>query len=118
MATQSARWSRVLALLGSSCAGVVVGIAADYHAGDVTISAERIAAGITLAPKVVTCGGDATTVGGPAFFYGGLLFWPVYALLAWALVSKGRMWMSVLVFLWCSQGFFQLLHRLERIMSV
>lgn len=59
-------------------------------------------------------GGSLSTV----FMVGGLLFWPVYALLARGWLKSGQPWVLMVTVLWCAQGFFKVVLRLLVIMSV
>jgi uncharacterized membrane protein YhaH (DUF805 family) len=114
----------VALLLASTLAGIAVGLLGDLAAGGTAPSLDDVWSAVLLAPFTVTCGGGVTAVGqaersvGVALFIGGLLFWPVYFLLARRWLERGTRWLWLLIFLWCTQGFFQVVHRLWAIMSV
>lgn len=105
-------------LLGTSI-GVGIGIMGDFLVGNIPISFGDIIISIVLSPFTVTFGGKAVTTTGlsSAFLIGGLLFWPIYALLARLWLRKGKLWILIVIVVWCSQGFFQVVHRLHMILS-
>lgn len=115
---------RVAILLASTLAGIAVGLGGDFVA-DGTAAPLRDALGaILLAPFTVTCGGGVTAVGqadrsvGWALLFGGMMFWPVYVFLAYQWLKRGTRWLWFIIFLWCAQGFFQVVHRFWAFMSV
>lgn len=100
--------------------GVAFGVVADWIAGGVVVDAPRVAAAMFLSPVLVVVGGAMVDAPGwePAFTLIGLLFWPVYALLVWRWFRTSRPAFALLLAVWSSAGFFQLLHRLDCVMSV
>lgn len=117
--TDIARRRWILAL--STLIGICIGVVGDYTAGDdLSPSLKDVPVALLLSPLVVTLGGRTVTTTGlaNAFLVGGLLFWPVYLVLAWLWLKRRVPWIWLAVILWCAQGFFQVLHRLAAIMSV
>lgn len=118
------RRRRVMLLLVSTLAGAAVGLLGDLAAAGEAFSLDDAWSAVLLAPFTVTCGGGLTAVGqanrslGMALLVGGLLFWPVYILLARRALRTGTRWLWLLIFLWSTQGFFQVVHRLWAFMSV
>ncbi|MBZ4331553.1 MULTISPECIES: hypothetical protein [unclassified Corallococcus] len=72
---------------------------------------------LLLSPVAILVGGAAVTLDSKLFVVGGLLFWPGYFLLAKWWLQRGVIWALPLMFLWCGQGCFQLVHRYWMIMS-
>ena len=107
------------AFLCSSLAGVGVGIAADFVLSSEPVRASYIPAACVLSPVLVTVGGKAVTVKWATdwFLLGGISFIPVYAVLMWVCIRRPWIWVYPAAFLWCCQGYFQLLHRLGMVMS-
>ncbi|WNG22892.1 hypothetical protein F0U62_01755 [Cystobacter fuscus] len=112
--------ARALALFLATLGGIAMGVWGDFWRGDIAVSPGEILAAIVLSPLVVTFGGDAVAGTGRSdiFFFGGLLFWLGYALLVRLWLKRGNPWWLILVVLWCSQGFFLVVHRLHRMSSV
>jgi hypothetical protein len=115
------RSTQLLLLLSSSFAGVALGITGDYLCGRerFELSTNLVLSVIVASPFVVTFGGNAV---GPVFAWMGILFWPVYIFLSWWLFRQRTTLMSAAVaagiVFWCAQGFFMILHRYARVMSV
>ena len=105
-------------LLGTF-AGMCIGILGDFFTSE-PIHASDILSAILMSPIVVTVGGKAVTfkVVANVFFVGGLLFVPGYVLLLWLCLRRAASWASVGAFIWCAQGYFQVVHRLWAVMSV
>ena len=99
--------------------GLALGFIGDAVAGEVDLRVSDLVAAVLMAPLLAVVGGRA--VSGPAaeaFVVEGLLFWPVWGLLAWWWLRKGRTaLLAALIVLWSAQGFFQPLHRLGLVMS-
>ncbi|WP_155893212.1 hypothetical protein [Cystobacter fuscus] len=112
--------ARVAALFLVTLVGIALGIWGDFWRGDVDIPLRDVVASIVLSPWVVTFGGDAVARSGYShfFFFCGLLFWPVYAILARLWLKRGQLLVLVVICLWCFQGFFLVVHRFYRISSV
>lgn len=105
--------------LASSLGGIAVGVGADYLAGDVKITLGSVVLALLLSPVVVPFGGKAVVPGflASGFLLGGLLFWPVYIYLVWRSFAKRDSYDWLWILGWCAQGFFQIVHRLELVMS-
>jgi hypothetical protein len=98
--------------------GVAFGVVADFVVGGVHVSLGDVALAVLLSPLVVTIGGRAVASSfSTVFLIGGLLFWPVWALLTWRWLVTRRMAFAVMIAMWSAQGFFQVLHRLAMVMS-
>lgn len=83
--------------------------------------AAEVAMGLLFSPISVTFGGGMVEVPGNAsrwFLVGGLLFWPLFALLAWRYGRTRSPALLVALFAWCCQGFVQIAIRFGGIMSV
>ena len=111
---------RIPPFLMATIAGIAVGLWGDHVAGGVEISTGRVAIAMLLSPVVVTVGGRAVDAPGLTiwFMMGGIAFWPGYLGLAWLWFRRGVPFLWILAFLWTCQGFFQLMHRLDQVMSV
>ena len=122
---------RLAWLLFASLLGVTLGILADFTAAEPLFSpprsvgalAENVLAALLLSPILASMGGFMVFAWMPPplhmlFGLVGCLFWPVYALLAWRWMKTGELWLLIVLSLWCVQGFFRVLHRLEIVMSV
>jgi len=112
------------ALLLLTLTGIFVGVAADF-ASEVTydplnnISLQSVPLAVLLSPVVVPCCGRAVRWLPELFLFGGLLFWPVWGVLAWRWLSKQRsVGLATVIVVWSAQGFFQILHRLAMMLSV
>ena len=122
---------RLVGLLFVSLLGVAVGVLADLQSTEPLSFPPRSAAALVgdvlvallFAPLVTTVGGFVAFRWLPlplALLFGvfGWLFCPVYALLAWRWLKTGALGWLLLLMFWCVQGFFQVLHRMELVMSV
>lgn len=108
---------RTLFLL--TLAGLIIGLMGDVASGGVDLSTSNLVGAIVLSPLLVVVGGLAVGEGvvSELFLIGGLIFWPVWALLSWRWLKLRSAWVGALIVLWSAQGFFQLLHRLALVMS-
>lgn len=105
-------------LMVATGTGLTVGIAADFVVGGVPASVGDVVLAVVLSPLLAAVGGRAVDSSHSSlFFIGGLLFWPVWALLAWRWFVTRQMPVAVMIALWSAQGFFQLLHRFAMVMS-
>jgi hypothetical protein len=124
-------WLRLWGLLLGSLLGAGLGMLGDVVAVEPLYFPPRSVAdwvghfigALILSPLAVPIGAAAAFDWMPhqlnlvvALF--GLCFWPVYAVLAWRWMKTGAESVLIALVLWCVQGFFQVLHRLEVIMSV
>jgi hypothetical protein len=107
-------------LVGSTVAGIGAGILGDLLAGDLPITLAEIPSALVLSPLAVTLhGGNVSPASfATAFGIGGLLFWPVYFVLAWRWMRRGPAWLWLGIFVWTAQGYYQAVHRLHGLMSV
>ena len=113
--------TRWLTLLVVTLAGIAVGLAGDLVVAEGPITRADLVGALVLFPLAVPLGGGFFPFAKSLnlfFAWGGLLFWPVYVLLAWRWLARGTPWLRLVVFLWCCQGFFGLVYRLHVIMSV
>ena len=103
----------------ATAVGIGLGIAADFAVGAPLESMPPILATLLLWPVAVTVAGAATPLEAlrPALLVGGILFPPVYGLLTWKWLTSGHRWALVALGAWTAQGFFQLLHRVEVLLS-
>ena len=113
---------RLVILVVSTLAGVVLGLSADFLTDGDAVSLDDVLATLILSPLAVTLGGFAVPLGdrwglSAAVFSGGLLFWPVYGLCAWQWLRKTTPWLWLLIFLWSAQGFFHAVCRMKMISS-
>ena len=106
-------------LLLCTLSGIGMGLMGDCLADGEALSPGHVLSALLLSPVAVTFGGKAVTLTqlSSAFLVGGLLFWPVYVLLSWLWLRRGTPWVWLVILLWCSQGFFQVVHRSWLIMS-
>lgn len=105
-------------LMLATATGLAVGIAADFMVGGVPSSFGDVALAVVLSPLLAAIGGRAVDSSfSTGFFIGGLLFWPVWAFLAWRWFLNRQLPIVVMVAVWSAQGFFQLLHRFAMVMS-
>lgn len=120
------RGYRIGLLALSVCAGVGVGIAGDlldpaaFEKPENAVSIGTVLVSILGSPAAIPLGAGAVTIQplAPFLFGAGLVFYPVLATLAVFWLRGGRRWLCVAIFLWCAQGFFQLLHRVLGIPQV
>ncbi len=115
----SSRWWIPLWIACGSL-GAGLGIAADFVAGGVDLKANELIAAVIMSPLAIAAGGFAVEPPflGPYCVIGGLLFVPGYALLTWRWRKSPSVVGFAAVFVWCFQGYFELLHRFESMMSV
>ena len=106
-------------LLLLTLSGLVLGLVGDAVAGGVDLSFGNLLLAVVMSPLLAVVGGGAVSLpGSEAFLIGGLLFWPVWGLLAWRWLKKERsVWLGALIVAWSTQGFFQITHRLAMVMS-
>lgn len=105
-------------LMVATGVGLAVGIAADFAVGGVPSSFGDVALAVVFSPLLAAIGGRAVDSSfSTLFFIGGLLFWPVWAFLAWRWFRNRQLPVAVMIAVWSAQGFFQLLHRFAMVMS-
>jgi hypothetical protein len=104
----------------SSIFGVSFGIFGDFVRNDISIGLEDVVISLVLSPLAVTFGGyfAAGSWVRVLFLFGGLMFWPGYALGVYYCVKKQSLYAAIAVGLWCAQGFYCVVHRFLAIMSV
>jgi hypothetical protein len=110
---------RAVILLLCTLTGMCVGLMGDHLAHGGALPPVDVLSALILSPLAVTFGGKAVTLTrfSNVFLVGGLLFWPVYVLLSWLWLKRGTPWVWLAILLWCSQGFFQVVHRFWLLMS-
>ena len=106
--------------LVATLAGLAFGLLGDRIAGGVDLTLDRVLAAVVFSLVSVTFGGGCVDAPGLTVFFlmAGMLFWPVYAGLIWRWARTRKAWVGAVIFLWSCQGFFQLVHRFDGIMSV
>lgn len=112
---------RLFVLLVGTFVGIGVGVTADFlPVASPTYSFNLVAFAVLFSPFSVTCGGGMVAI--PALrlplMLGGLLFWPIYFVLANSWLRSGARWLIWAIILWSVQGFFQVVHRTEAMMGV
>ncbi|CAM3274088.1 hypothetical protein G4177_14440 [Corallococcus sp. ZKHCc1 1396] len=114
--------TRFLALVLVTLAGFSVGVWTDHLTGGVELEPGLVLLSLMFSPVMVPFAGRGLVLEQEQlrlfFVISGLLFWPVYALLASRWMKNGRIWMIWALVGWCALGFFQVVHKFEAAMSV
>ena len=116
------RRRRRVALAAATLSGIAAGLLGQLVAPD-PVTVKEVAGALLLSPFTVTFGGLSVSIPGVRARSGvrrrGALFGPGYVLLSKHWLEKNPRWRYLwLVFFWCAQGFFQVVARLQGIMSV